>query len=129
MKSSIKIKVRSTQIDVMGHVNNATFLEYMEWSREEWYKEAGVDFDSLKEKNLGTVIVNINIDYLKEVVQDEILKVTTKPKTRGNKSYTLIHEIFNEREQLVAEAEATSVIINLNSRESINLIPEIIDCF
>jgi thioesterase III len=36
MNTAIQIEVRPTELDSMGHVNNAKFLEYMEWSREDW---------------------------------------------------------------------------------------------
>jgi thioesterase III len=35
MKTAIQIEVRPTELDNMGHVNNAKFLEYMEWGRED----------------------------------------------------------------------------------------------
>ena len=41
MDASIELIVRSTEIDVNGHVNNAKYLEYLEWGREEWYEKAG----------------------------------------------------------------------------------------
>jgi acyl-CoA thioester hydrolase/thioesterase-3 len=31
MKTSLNIIVRPTEIDVNGHVNNAKYLEYLEW--------------------------------------------------------------------------------------------------
>ena len=30
-----EIVVRPTEVDVNGHVNNAKYVEYMEWGREE----------------------------------------------------------------------------------------------
>lgn len=39
VETVIEIEVRPTEIDVMGHVNNAKYLEYMEWGREDWYNQ------------------------------------------------------------------------------------------
>jgi thioesterase-3 len=66
MKTAIQIEVRPTELDSMGHVNNAKFLEYMEWSREDWYNKAALPFDTFTALGLGTVTVNININYRKE---------------------------------------------------------------
>jgi acyl-CoA thioesterase FadM len=31
METALTIIVRSTEIDINGHVNNAKYLEYLEW--------------------------------------------------------------------------------------------------
>ena len=46
MNTAIQIEVRPTELDSMGHVNNAKFLEYMEWSREDWYNKVELPFDT-----------------------------------------------------------------------------------
>ena len=66
METSIQIEVRSTEIDVLGHVNNAKYLEYLEWGREDWYNRIGLPFEAFSEMGVGTVTVNININYRKE---------------------------------------------------------------
>ncbi len=35
METAYEIVVRPTEVDVNGHVNNAKYVEYMEWGREE----------------------------------------------------------------------------------------------
>ncbi len=44
MEATIEIPVRSTEVDYLGHVNNAKYLEYMEWGREGWYSQADCPF-------------------------------------------------------------------------------------
>ncbi|MBZ4686774.1 MAG: thioesterase [Clostridia bacterium] len=125
MESAITIEVRCTHLDVMGHVNNAKYLEYLEWGREDWYEKVGVDFNSLIRRGLGTVVVNININYRKEATQGDILTVRTKPLKRGNKSYVLYHEITNEDGEVVVDATVTNVVIDTKDKRSVQLIKEI----
>ena len=40
--------VRCTEIDINDHVNNAKFVEYLEWGREEWYERHGFPYDCLR---------------------------------------------------------------------------------
>ncbi|WP_044642083.1 acyl-CoA thioesterase [Risungbinella massiliensis] len=129
MKTSIQIEVRPTEIDVMGHVNNAKYLEYIEWSREIWYNQAGVPFDQLTEMGIGTVTVRIEIDYRKEATLGQKLTVTTEPKHRGRSSFVFYQTISNEQGELVAEAEVTSVTIDLKERKSRPLPEEIAKWF
>jgi thioesterase-3 len=60
---SIKIKVRSYEIDVLGHVNNAVYFNYLEHARVEYLRIAGIPFESFLEDGIYPVLVNININY------------------------------------------------------------------
>ena len=121
MKTSIQIEVRPTEIDVMGHVNNAKYLEYMEWSREDWYNKMDLPFDVFTKMGVGTVTVNININYRKEALLGQKLVISTEPVRKGRTSFVLKHEIHNEQGDKVADAEVTSVTIDLKKRKSVAL--------
>ncbi|MBA4494868.1 acyl-CoA thioesterase [Paenactinomyces guangxiensis] len=125
MKTSIQIEVRPTEIDVMGHVNNAKYLEYMEWSREDWYNKAELPFDVFTEMGIGTVTVNININYRKEAKLGQKLTISTEPVRKGRSSFILRHEIVNEDGDLVADAEVVSVTIDLKERKSVPIPNEL----
>ncbi|MBA4602269.1 acyl-CoA thioesterase [Thermoactinomyces mirandus] len=129
MKTSIQIEVRPTEIDVMGHVNNAKYLEYMEWSREDWYNRMELPFDVFTDMGVGTVTVNININYRKEALLGQKLTVSTEPLCKGRTSYVLKHEICNEEGELVADAEVTSVTIDLKKRKSVELPEKLAKAF
>lgn len=121
MKTAIQIEVRPTEIDAMGHVNNAKYLEYMEWSREDWYNRVGLPFDAFKEMNVGTVTVNININYRKEARLGQKLTISTEPVKKGRTSFVLKHQIVNERGELVADAEVINCTIDLTARKAVPL--------
>lgn len=118
MDASLEIVVRSTEIDVNGHVNNAKYLEYLEWGREEWYERANLAYDKFLDLGLQTVTVNININYRKECLQNDRLTITTRPERLGRTSYVLKQEIHNQRGELVADALVTSVTMDSNTRTS-----------
>ncbi len=121
METSIRIEVRPTEIDVMGHVNNAKYLEYMEWGREDWYNKVQLPFDTFTEMGIGTVTVNIEINYRKEARLGEKLTIYTRPIRKGRSSFVLEHRILNEAEELVADARVTGVTIDLKERKSVPL--------
>ncbi|MFF2481941.1 acyl-CoA thioesterase [Paenibacillus sp. NPDC058071] len=118
MKTELQLIVRPTEIDVNGHVNNAKYLEYLEWGREEWYEAHQLHYDTLREMGVQTVTVNINISYRRECVQGDRLTVTTAPKSVGNSSYVLEQLIHNERGELCTEALVTSVAMDPATRKS-----------
>ncbi|MCQ6559589.1 acyl-CoA thioesterase [Paenibacillus mendelii] len=121
MEAAIDIVVRSTEIDVNGHVNNAKYLEYLEWGREAWYEEAGLHYDVFLRMGIQTVTVNININYRKECRQGDRLTIVTLPERAGRSSYVLKQEIVNDRGEQCADALVTCVTMGSESRQSISL--------
>lgn len=126
MESAIEIQVRSTEVDFLGHVNNAKYLEYMEWGREDWYSQAGCSFDDLLERGMGTVTVNINIDYLAQCYKGDLLRLKTSPVKVGNTSFVMLQEIYKkETMEKVSEARVTTVIIDMKTGKSKPVPPEL----
>nr|WP_082927613.1 acyl-CoA thioesterase [Paenibacillus oryzisoli] len=118
METKLAIIVRSTEIDVNGHVNNAKYLEYLEWGREEWYEACELSYEAFGALDIQTVTVNININYRKECKQGEHLTVSCRPEKIGNTSYVLRQEIRNGQGELCADALVTSVTMDSVTRKS-----------
>jgi thioesterase-3 len=118
METTLTIIVRSTEIDVNGHVNNAKYLEYLEWGREEWYEQAGLSYETFGDLGIQTVTVNININYKKECKQGDLLRIICAPEKKGRSSYVLKQEIFNQRDELCADAQVTCVTMDSQTRKS-----------
>lgn len=129
MKTTLPIEVRSTEIDMLGHVNNAKYLEYLEWGREKWYEEVGISFADMRKQGLGTVTVKITIQYRKEVRMGEKLTIVTQPLTKGRKSFTLEQIICNEQQEKVTEAEVVVAVISLKERRAVPLPDRILEIF
>jgi YbgC/YbaW family acyl-CoA thioester hydrolase len=55
MEAGLETVVRCTEIDINGHVNNARYVEYLEWGREEWYEAH--DFPYARLLTLGAISV------------------------------------------------------------------------
>lgn len=125
MEVSLEIIVRSTEIDVNGHVNNAKYLEYLEWGREEWYEQVGLPYEVLAQIGLQTVTVNITINYRKECRQGDRLTIRTYPERVGRTSYVLKQEIFNQDGHLCADGLVTSVTMNSQTRAP-EVVPDVL---
>lgn len=66
---SLALRVRPNDLDSLGHVNNATVLEYLEAGRWEW-----MDRNALRRGApvLG-VTMRVEVDYLKEIAPQELV--------------------------------------------------------
>jgi len=103
METALEIVVRPTEVDVNGHVNNAKYVDYMEWGREEWYERQGLPYARLFA--LGAVTVG------------EFLVITTRPERLGRTSFAL-HQEIRKRDGTLAPGLITVVTIDPARRKS-----------
>lgn len=121
MINELEFEVSADHIDELGHVNNARFLEYLERGRIDWYNRCGAFPDPADMRHLGTVVVNININFRRECFEGDRLRVITGPLSRGRKSYILGQQLLNATGDVVVDAEVTSVVMDLDARQTVTL--------
>jgi thioesterase-3 len=117
--STLEIEVRSTELDALGHVNNAKYLEYLEWGRFEWVKENGVPLDFFGKSRLSTVLVNTNVNYRREATLGDRLRIRSWLAEMGRSSFRVGQEIVNQRGERIADAMITSVMFDTETRSSV----------
>ncbi len=117
METTLDVIVRPTEIDVNGHVNNAKFVEYLEWGREEWYDRNGLPYDLLQKLGAATVTVNVNVNYRRECRQGETLTIATAPERLGRTSFTFRQEIRKADGEVAVDASVTLVTIDPETRK------------
>ncbi len=126
---STDITIRGFHIDVFGHTNNARYLEFMEIAR---WEALGPIIASgfFSERNLGFVIVNININYRAASFINDGLEVQTTLKHIGNKSVVVYHCLKNKKtDQIICDADVTFVIMDLETRKSVPLVGSLRNVF
>ncbi len=123
-KHKIKIKVRFSDLDAMRHVNNATYLSYLEEARIAYFKE--VLNEPKNTLDFGAVIARIEIDYKQPIVFGEEIEVYTRISKLGNKSSDIEHLIVvdrNGRKVVAASAYTKLVSYDYNALKS-SAIPD-----
>jgi thioesterase-3 len=116
-------------IDVNGHLNNAKFVEYLEWGREEWYESHGFGYDHLEELRVITVVVNINLNYRQPCHQGDRLRIVTSPQRRGHSSFALAQRIERSDGTVVADGVVTIVTVDPDTRRAVPLPEEFAGLF
>jgi YbgC/YbaW family acyl-CoA thioester hydrolase len=115
--------VRCTEIDVNGHVNNAKYVEYLEWGREEWYDRQGFTYDRLAGLGAVTVVVNLNLNLRKPCHQGDPLRIVTWAQRRGRTSFALAQRIEKADGTVAADAVVTLVTVDPDTRQA-RALPE-----
>lgn len=125
MQTIYEISVKEEDIDYLGHVNYNHYISYSEEALSDWYNKAGLNWRKLAEQKIGTVVVNLNISYIKEARLGETLTVVTTPVKLGTKSFEMKQEILNEREEIITEITKKFVMFDIGQRKGIVVIDEI----
>ena len=121
-KHKISIKVRFSDLDAMGHVNNATYLSYLEEARLAYYNQVlKRDTDNL---DFNAVIGRIEIDYLSQIKLGDRVEIYTRTSKIGNKSSDVEHLIvidINGNKKKAAEATTKLVSFDYKKNQSVSV--------
>jgi acyl-CoA thioester hydrolase len=117
-------EIRFADIDMMGHVNNAIFLNYFEQARMNWFsKTLGENPDWFTN---GLMLARNEIDYRDAVLLTDKLQIAVWCSKIGNKSLILKYEAFvNNGVNKKIKAEGVSVLACFNHHEKKTIpVPE-----
>tara|TARA_B100000953_G_scaffold132391_1_gene109328 strand:+ start:369 stop:791 length:423 start_codon:yes stop_codon:yes gene_type:complete len=116
-----QINTRWRDLDAFNHVNNATFLSYIEDARTLFFKKWKTNFE---EKSL--IVASVKIDYINQVKHPSTLILGQKVSRLGTKSFDVQTAIFcKESNQLICISTVTSVCYNFILNKSIPVFKEV----
>ena len=119
------VKVAAAQVDDLGHLNHVFALQLLEYARDDWYAEAGL-WEGRRwsgAENLATLVLNINVNYRNECFLDEDLKIITRPRERGSKSFTLGQQVVKPDGAIAVEGTVTSLVMDMEQHRTLP-VPE-----
>ena len=111
MKTECTLRVRTYECDSYGHVNNANYLNYLEFARYEFLRDIGFDYLKAVEKGYGMYIARIEIDYKMPAFTDDNLVIKSNPVKKGAVSGTIAQQIWRGSDLLI-EAKVTWAFVD-----------------
>lgn len=96
------------------HVNNVTYLQYLEQARREIYA-------LFYANGIEPLVAHISADYKREVFDKEPLTIHTKTEKIGNTSVTLKQAIYTENHELALSATVVLVALDQKTRKKIRV--------
>ncbi|MDZ5712397.1 acyl-CoA thioesterase [Jeotgalibacillus haloalkalitolerans] len=104
------VKVRFSETDLFGHLNNTVPFIYFEQARIEFLKQLGFMQNWLDPSNESIpVVANLQCDFLKQVFFDQELRVYVKAASVGNSSVDIHYMGVNADHQPVFCGRGTMV--------------------
>lgn len=111
-------RIRWSDVDAYGHVNNAVYLNYMEEARDRWFREVMGD-------RFGFVIVRVAIDYRSELsLGDEEVLVRCWGTGYGSASIRTHEQVVKRDGTISAEADSVTVKHDEVARSAVPLTEE-----
>lgn len=90
----LDLVVRDYECDLQGIVNNATYLNYLEHTRHEFLKSAGIDFAEMHQKGINLVVVRSEVDYKFSLTNGDKFYVTLKMAQEGRIRFVFYQDIY-----------------------------------
>ncbi|MCD7971604.1 MAG: acyl-CoA thioesterase [Candidatus Azobacteroides sp.] len=87
----MSVQIRFSDIDLLGHVNNAVYMNYFNMAKTKYFE--AVNADAVDWSRLDVVVANVNVNFLKPVFFSDSILVKTKVTRLGNKSFDMIQQI------------------------------------
>ena len=116
----VEVKVRFSETDMFGHLNNTVTFSYFEFARIEFLKHLGFMNDwSTGDVQKIPVVADLHCDYLKQVFFDETLRIYVKAARIGNSSIDIHYLAKNEKSEPCFTGRGTIVQIDKNSGKAI----------
>ena len=121
MTRPIKIQVRFSDLDVLGHVNNSVYLSYFEIARVAFFSPLmGLDWDWQKK---GVLIKKNEIEYFSPILLHQEPEISIYTRSIGTKSFILEYDLY-VNEKLSSTGSSVLVCYNSFSQTTINVPDE-----
>jgi len=100
---SVDIKIRDYECDQQGIVNNAVYLNYLQYARHEYGLSTGLDWLELGKQGIHLVIRRAELDYFLPLKPGMMVRVTANPVRKGK------FRLYFEQEILILPNEEVAV--------------------
>jgi acyl-CoA thioester hydrolase len=117
MRHLAKTHVRWDDLDGFGHVNNATYLTYMQEARSNftWYSRKEVGLDPLLSQ---MVVARAEVDFIEPIYDGGFdLDVAIWVSRIGNSSFELVYEM-SSAQGMHARGRTVQVAVTMDTKKS-----------
>ncbi len=118
-------EIRFADIDAMGHVNNATYLTYLEQARIHYFSQ--MDLGTWDWKKHGVIVARHEIDYKRPIYSRDRVFIQLGCKNIGGKSLHMDYKVTvvdgDGQQTIAAFASTVLVCFDHTSQQTIS-VPE-----
>jgi acyl-CoA thioester hydrolase len=122
--SSFTIRTDWSHIDLLGHVNNVSFYTFIQSSRVNFWEQLGLDVTKT-ENPCGVMLASCACTFIKPVFYHDTITIHSSINFIKQTSFGFHHQLFNQKNELVAEANDVMVLFNFKQNEKVTIDDEL----
>ncbi len=111
-----KYKVRLDDLDYMGIVGNAQWMIFLERARIDLLEKANLPFSEMKRQQIGGVVAEANIKFLKPAFFDDELEINVRPHSPFSKGLVISYKVKNQHNMDCLVADITIIFVDSNGK-------------
>ena len=125
----LELEVRDYELDYQGIVNNAVYLNYLEYTRHKFLLSKGIDFCQMHNEGIDLVISRNEIDYKYSLKSSDRFVVTISTERAGNVRLVFYQEILKLPERkLCIKAKVIGVALKNGRPIRVDDVEGLCDC-
>jgi len=117
-KVKLEIRIDWSEIDLLGHINNLSILKYVQAGRVNYLETLGL-LHTQTEIKTGPILASTSCQFIKPLFYPGKVIIYSKADNVKNTSFRIQHEIRNDKDEIIAEAQ--DIIVNYNFTQNIKL--------
>ena len=122
---SHSLNTRWRDLDAFRHVNNATYLSYIEDARINLIKDWGLDYNGK-----SIIVAAVKINYLKQIAHPNKLIIGQGISRIGNTSFDIFSSVFCKGDdEPAAQSEITIVCFDFSINKSTPIYKQIVEIY
>jgi acyl-CoA thioester hydrolase len=115
--SPAKIQVRFSDVDALGHVNNAVYLSYFEFARIHYFNAMlGTEWDWNSD---GLILLKNEVEYLRPVLLNDKPEVEVFVIEIGNKSFKMGYNLTVDG---IVYCKGSSVLVGYDNSKKCSIV-------
>lgn len=121
---TLELRIDWSETDYFGHVNNVSFFKYIQAARVNYWEHIHLTHYH-KETNIGPMLASCKCDFKQPLFYPGKVTIRSRVDYIKNTSFSIHHQILNEKGEIAAEAYDVMVMFDYNLNEKVNFPQEL----
>ena len=116
-KFKTPIQIRYSDFDMLGHINNATYVTYIETARLYYYLNLGWTLE-----DVSNVVAHLDIDFMSPINPGYKVECRVRTSSLGSKSFQMQYELYSPEDNTIfARAHSVQVCFEKKSGKTVQI--------
>ena len=122
--TKLELRIDWSEIDLFGHVNNVAILKYIQAARVNYLETIGL-MKLQSETKIGPILASTSCQFRKPLFYPGQVTIYSKVDSIKNTSFQIQHGIYNDQNEISAEAQDIIVFFDFGKNIKLTIPNEI----